>query len=278
MLLTPMKALPIVGCVQLAAQSCFQQEVQSLTSIETFKELDNEEGIGHEQNILLVHDAFLHAHLHNKAFGDAFHGIGLFGVPVLPKLNGGEAAAAEQADADQILALDAILLPPLLGPRPAFSECRASLVALFLRFNDVLEGAEKQVESDPVQHQSLRLVRNHRDGSRPRLVAHERTLAKKVGQLRSRGSFELCLLFTVLRDLHLALVEDVEGASRFALLQNDLAFGKVHLYQSLRQRSLFLCQQRFQNAHTVQIHHVLRDLVVRHLHQDALETDAINHP
>ena len=81
-----MQALPVVGSVELAPQGCFKKEVQRLTSVVAFlscplalltrglgralrhskiwpgcEELDDEEGVCHHENVLLIQDALLHA-------------------------------------------------------------------------------------------------------------------------------------------------------------------------------------------------------------------------
>mmetsp|Transcript_114834 Transcript_114834/g.364971 ORF Transcript_114834/g.364971 Transcript_114834/m.364971 type:complete len:305 (-) Transcript_114834:1490-2404(-) len=111
--LAAMEALSVVGGIELATQGGLEEEVEGLRTVESLPEFDHKVRVRHQQDVLLIHHALLHARLDNVALADALHGISVISGLVLVQLHGAEAAAAQEADALQVLAHG--LLPGLVA-------------------------------------------------------------------------------------------------------------------------------------------------------------------
>jgi len=81
------------------------------------------------------------------------------------------------------------------------------------------KAAEQLGEVVPQQHQGLDAVQGL-DGGRTGLVEHQRHLAESLAQSQLRQ--DQFALVDVFHDVHVALADDVEGVSGFALPDDDL--------------------------------------------------------
>mmetsp|Transcript_22682 Transcript_22682/g.41054 ORF Transcript_22682/g.41054 Transcript_22682/m.41054 type:complete len:254 (-) Transcript_22682:1355-2116(-) len=157
MLLHAVQAFPVVGGVELAAEARLKEEVEGLCSVVSFVELRDERRVCHDQNVLLIHDAFLHASLHDVALAQSLECVGILRRLMLPKLHGPEATAAKQADSLQIRTQDldgglstSFLTWPLHPLISYFSS-----LTLLGGLQDVLERTEENVEGLTIQDQAL---------------------------------------------------------------------------------------------------------------------------
>mmetsp|Transcript_12582 Transcript_12582/g.36077 ORF Transcript_12582/g.36077 Transcript_12582/m.36077 type:complete len:466 (+) Transcript_12582:864-2261(+) len=275
-LLAPVEALAVVGRVQLAAESRLEQEVQRLGPVVGGVKLDDEGRIRHHEDVLLVHHALLHARLDDEALAQALQGIGVTSGLVLPKLDRAKTTATQQTDAGQVLPLDLagwrvvhLALDPLASAHGGL---------LLVSDLEVLQRADQLVEGVAVQGQGLGRRRLDGDRGRPRLAAQQGALAEELRCARGLARGEPRQLLVVLDDTNLALIQDVEGASWLALLEDDLVLREVHLDERLGDCALLLPEQRVEDADPVEVLDVLFDLVVRHLHQNVLEVRPVNDP
>mmetsp|Transcript_29925 Transcript_29925/g.75372 ORF Transcript_29925/g.75372 Transcript_29925/m.75372 type:complete len:496 (-) Transcript_29925:640-2127(-) len=284
-LLAAMKALSVIGGVQFSAQCWLQEEIEGLRAIVRLVKLDDEEGVGHQQYVFLVHHAFLHARLDHIALAEALQRIGVASHLVLPELNSTESSATQKAYSFQILFHNPL---PLLVRRrgwchpvhPALDLAGSSAAAfcLFVLLDNVSKRSEKHLECIAVQRQSLRRLRHHNDGRCARRFVQQRSLAEEGGGAHRLTGLQAGLLFVILEDGHLTLIEDIEGVTQLALLQNDLLVGKVHLNEGLRNSALLLCQQWHQDVHSAEIIHILVNFLFGDLHQDFLEVGPVDNP
>mmetsp|Transcript_2764 Transcript_2764/g.7595 ORF Transcript_2764/g.7595 Transcript_2764/m.7595 type:complete len:471 (-) Transcript_2764:366-1778(-) len=274
------KAFAVVGGVELAAQGGLHQEVEGLRPVVRHVQPNDERGVRHQQDVLFIHYALLHASLHHVALAEALHGVRLTGHPVLPQLHRAEPPAAEKPDALQVLAVNALALLPGelshlgLGGIVLYGASRL----LFWRApgDDVRQRTEEHIERVPVQNQRLRSLRDNRHRRGSRFVVEKRALAEEmtgvVGRLHAH------LLHVVLRHNHLAVEENVKSAAGLSLLKDDFALLEVHLDQCLCDGRLLLRQQTLKHPHSAEIFDVLCYLRIFGLHQDVLELSAVYHP
>mmetsp|Transcript_90658 Transcript_90658/g.293460 ORF Transcript_90658/g.293460 Transcript_90658/m.293460 type:complete len:292 (-) Transcript_90658:1196-2071(-) len=166
MLLLAPQALSVVGGIKLAAQRQLQEQVEVLLTIVGLKELDNEVGIALQLDILLAHDALLHARLHDVALAQALQCVGLLILDVLNQVHSAEAAAAQQPENLQVLAEDETKL--LL--RHTGGNLLHNLRSCFPPGVQRLQGTDKHVEGGPVDDQSRGRLRRDLDSGLSRLV------------------------------------------------------------------------------------------------------------
>mmetsp|Transcript_3577 Transcript_3577/g.10462 ORF Transcript_3577/g.10462 Transcript_3577/m.10462 type:complete len:645 (+) Transcript_3577:453-2387(+) len=280
--LAAVQALSVVRGIQLATQGGLKQEVQRLGAVVRLPQLDDEIGIGHHQDVLLVHHAVLHARLDDVPLAKTLHGVGFLCDLVLKELHSAEAAATQQANPDEVLAQD--LVPGLVrdsrstwAHRP-LARHRGAGAALPLPLDDVLQRPQQQVEGVAVEHKGLRCVGRYLYRSAPRLVVEERAFAEVLGGRAAHAGGQVAHHGAVLLDGNLAVVEDVKGVAGLALLNDKLVAGEVHFHKGLCQLLLLLSEQRRQDGDPVQILGVLPELCVRHLHEHVLEVPAVDDP
>mmetsp|Transcript_53815 Transcript_53815/g.158395 ORF Transcript_53815/g.158395 Transcript_53815/m.158395 type:complete len:578 (+) Transcript_53815:740-2473(+) len=287
-----MEALPVVGRVELPAQRGLQEEVERLRAAVGLVQLDDELGVRHHEDALLVHGGLLHAHLHDEALAQGLERVGLVGLPVLPELHGAEAAAAEEPHLLQVLLQD--LLPPSGakagapvgqraavapgGRRPPREHAAAGGLARPALVDDLLQWPEEEVEEVAVHHQDLGHLRGHPHGGAARLAPQQGALAEELREPLRLARLESRLGLPVLQDLDLALVHDVEGVAHAPLLQDHLVLGVVHLHEGLRHGCLLLGEQGVEDLHVAQVLHVLVALRGGHLHEDVLEVLTVDDP
>mmetsp|Transcript_6142 Transcript_6142/g.14256 ORF Transcript_6142/g.14256 Transcript_6142/m.14256 type:complete len:381 (-) Transcript_6142:1299-2441(-) len=159
MLFTAVEATASVGSVEFPSQSGLQEEVQVLGAVVRRVELDEEIGVGHHQNVLLIHHSILHPGLRDEALAKSLQGIGVTSLLVLPKLDSAEAAAAKQANLLQVLFGDLLSLPNSILCCTSFVSMTSS--SLLSRVQDVLQRTQQHVEGITVQSQHLCCARGH---------------------------------------------------------------------------------------------------------------------
>mmetsp|Transcript_114833 Transcript_114833/g.364963 ORF Transcript_114833/g.364963 Transcript_114833/m.364963 type:complete len:210 (-) Transcript_114833:680-1309(-) len=93
-----------------------------------------------------------------------------------------------------------------------------------------------------------------------------------------RARRELRHFLAILDDADVAVVEDVEGVAKLALLDDELVLGEVHFDERRCDLLLLILQQGLEIGDTVQVLHVLLDLVIGDLHQDVLEVLTVDDP
>mmetsp|Transcript_60282 Transcript_60282/g.168363 ORF Transcript_60282/g.168363 Transcript_60282/m.168363 type:complete len:362 (+) Transcript_60282:566-1651(+) len=266
--LAAMETLAVVCGVQFAAERGLQEEVEGLSAVESLKESNDERGIRHHEDVLLVHDAFLHARLHNKALAQSLHSVRFLCGPVLVEFHRPETAASEQPHLRQILTKDSLLWPVVgvrLGLVTGADHAPTSLPlgAEFLcALDDVLQRPEQHVEGIAVQRQSLGSFRNDGHSGRARLVIQKRALPESLRLVPALARCQSHLLLPALAAYNLPLVENVEGATLLTFLQDNLVFQKVHFSKCLRHRDPLFVQQRLENLHMAQVRRVLRNFLV----------------
>mmetsp|Transcript_2951 Transcript_2951/g.7530 ORF Transcript_2951/g.7530 Transcript_2951/m.7530 type:complete len:236 (+) Transcript_2951:958-1665(+) len=219
--LAAMEALPVVRCVQLAAERWFQEEVQGLRTVVSLPKLDNERGIRHQEDVSLVHHTLLHACLNDVSLAQGLHGVSLIRMSVHPELHGAETSTAQKADLYEVLPAD-FSVWDVIGIRFGLvvaDEARAA-GAIGAALDDVLERAQQQVERVTIQRQRLRCLGKDADGRIARLAVQQRALPKELGLAAAPTAGDRPLDVPICDDLHLALVEDVESVPELALLQN----------------------------------------------------------
>mmetsp|Transcript_2952 Transcript_2952/g.7535 ORF Transcript_2952/g.7535 Transcript_2952/m.7535 type:complete len:267 (+) Transcript_2952:958-1758(+) len=250
--LAAMEALPVVRCVQLAAERWFQEEVQGLRTVVSLPKLDNERGIRHQEDVSLVHHTLLHACLNDVSLAQGLHGVSLIRMSVHPELHGAETSTAQKADLYEVLPAD-FSVWDVIGIRFGLvvaDEARAA-GAIGAALDDVLERAQQQVECVTIQCQRFRSFGNDPDGCSAWLAVQQRALSKEFGLVAGLAAGELCLNVSILDDFHLALVKNVKSVPDLTLLQNHLALREMHLHQRLRQRLFLVGQQRRQDFHLI---------------------------
>mmetsp|Transcript_92505 Transcript_92505/g.206763 ORF Transcript_92505/g.206763 Transcript_92505/m.206763 type:complete len:255 (-) Transcript_92505:1166-1930(-) len=237
MLLAAVETLPVVGGVELTTECRLHEEVERLRAVVRLEQLNDENRVGHHQNVLLVHHALLHAGLDDKALAQRLHGVGVAGNLVFPEVHHTEAAASEEANSLEIPPQD--LLAGLVLSRIGSRLFRGSIhyarapPAIAVGLDDVLQRSQKHGEGLAVQGQRLCGLGGHHHGRRSRFVGQESPLSKELGRARGCAGSELRLLDTTLLHDDFARIEDVERVAFLALLQDHLILGEVHLNQCL---------------------------------------------
>mmetsp|Transcript_137876 Transcript_137876/g.428454 ORF Transcript_137876/g.428454 Transcript_137876/m.428454 type:complete len:674 (+) Transcript_137876:532-2553(+) len=263
------QVLLVVSGVELAPKTELKEQVEHLVSVERLVQLDDEGRVAHHLDVLLAHDAGLHAGLHDVALAQAFQGVHLPGLGVLDQVHDAEAAAAEQAQLLEVLADDvARALAAAAGVGAHLGDLgRAGLASLL----ELLKGSEQHVEGCLVDRQERGAVRRDIDGGRARLAGEERPLTEELRLGGAGRGRQLCDLLAVLDDAHRAVDEDVEQVALLALVEDWLVLAEGHLVERLGELLLLIVLERIQELDPVQVLDVLLGHLVGGIRQDVLE-------
>mmetsp|Transcript_13475 Transcript_13475/g.36719 ORF Transcript_13475/g.36719 Transcript_13475/m.36719 type:complete len:288 (-) Transcript_13475:1061-1924(-) len=250
--LTAMEGLAVVGGIELSTKCRLEQKVKRLRAIVGLVQLDDKFRVCHHQYVLLVHDTVLHACLDDVALAQTLHGVGISSLLVLPQLHGTEAATAQKTDPSQVLPQDLALALVLAGsPGPALAFASRAVLLVPRALHDVLQGTQQHIEGVTVEHEGLCGIRGHLHCGPAHFVVLERAFAEVLCEAPRRARRQDGDARSILDDVHCAIVEDVKGGARLALLNDHFALGEMHLDQCLGEFLFLLSKKRGQTGHAI---------------------------
>mmetsp|Transcript_88844 Transcript_88844/g.265053 ORF Transcript_88844/g.265053 Transcript_88844/m.265053 type:complete len:374 (+) Transcript_88844:762-1883(+) len=244
MLHGPVEAHALVDGEQLAAHGRLQKEVEVLVAVEGGREPDEEGGVGHPQDALLVHHGPLLALRHDMPLGQRLQRECVPGGVALHKGHDAEAAAPQETQRLQLV--------PLVG-----AEVRAGR-----RLH--LQGHAADPHVDPaVQRQAHGPRAEDLDRGGAGLVRLESALAEELELPRRGLAREPGHLLAVDDDGDLALVQDEEGLALLALLDDELARGVGGLHEGVGQLRLVLVGHVLHGLHPAEHGSALPELLLQ---------------
>mmetsp|Transcript_13616 Transcript_13616/g.30092 ORF Transcript_13616/g.30092 Transcript_13616/m.30092 type:complete len:470 (+) Transcript_13616:519-1928(+) len=252
-LVAPHVALVVRG-VKFTPQGQLQEQVQVLGAVIGLVKLDDEGTVAHQLDVLLTHDAALHAALHHESLAQGFQCIHIARLGLFHQLHGAKAAAAQQAQLLQILELDiaeAFGIDNHFGLSYLGHHGRTVLATL----HQLREGTQHHLKAFLVHKERLGAGAGdlHRGGAGLLVL---QCLLSEVGSPLSRGR-QAGHFLAILDDCHRALHQQEELGANFALFKDRLILGEGHFHHRLCELLLLRILQgsleHFTSSHVVQV-------------------------